>query len=110
MVRARLATLIRYLSNDRHRLRMLAFIDDESADVATFVIQGLGHQSYSTTSDQAIRNGLGQELVAPGAGEDARARHVGVTWVAAIAKAKDAPPWQKTAARWWMEQGPSITS
>jgi hypothetical protein len=38
---------------------MLAYVDDESDDVATFVIQGLGHQSYSTTSDQAIRNGLG---------------------------------------------------
>jgi hypothetical protein len=39
---------------------MLAFIDDKSDDVAAFVIHGLGHQSYSTTPDQAIRNGLGK--------------------------------------------------
>ena len=57
---ARLATLIHYLRNDSHRPRMLAFIDDKADDVATFVIQGLGNQSYSTTSDQAIRNGLGK--------------------------------------------------
>jgi hypothetical protein len=38
-MRARLATLIRYLSNDSHRLRMLAFIDDTSDDIATFVIR-----------------------------------------------------------------------
>jgi hypothetical protein len=34
-MRARLATPIRYLSNDSHRLRMLAFIDGKSDDVAT---------------------------------------------------------------------------
>jgi hypothetical protein len=55
-MRARLATLVRYLSNESPGLGMLAFIDDKSDDVATFVLEGLGHQSYSTTSDQAIRN------------------------------------------------------
>jgi hypothetical protein len=39
---------------------MLTFIDDKSEDVATFVLQVLGHQSYSTPSDQAVRNGLGK--------------------------------------------------
>jgi hypothetical protein len=69
-IRARLTTLIRYLSNDSHRLCMLAFVDHKSDDVATCVIQGLGHQSYSTTSDQAIRNGLGK--MAPGSGRRVR--------------------------------------
>jgi hypothetical protein len=44
------ATLIRYLSNDSHRLRMLAFIDDKADDVAIFVIQRLGHQSCGKVS------------------------------------------------------------
>jgi hypothetical protein len=55
---ARPATLICYLSNDPHRLRMLPFVDDKSEDVGTYISQGLGHQSYSPTSDQALRNAL----------------------------------------------------
>jgi hypothetical protein len=57
-MRARLATLLRYLSNDTDRLRLLPFVDDKSDNVGTFVSQGLGHQSYSPMSDQAIRNAL----------------------------------------------------
>jgi hypothetical protein len=56
-MRARLTTPVRYLSNHSHRLRMLAFIDDKSNDVATFVIQGLGHPSYSTTSTRRSATG-----------------------------------------------------
>jgi hypothetical protein len=37
---------------------MLPFVDDESNDVGTFISRGLGNQSYSHTSDQAIRNSL----------------------------------------------------
>jgi hypothetical protein len=57
-MRARLAILIRYLSNDTHRLRVLPFADDKSDDVGTSISQGLGHQSYSPTSDQALRDAL----------------------------------------------------
>jgi hypothetical protein len=92
------ATLIRCLSKDSHRLRILAFIHDKSDDVATFVIQGLGHQSNSTTSDQAIRNGLGK-FWSP----RERAKMYALSMssspdLLAIAKAKDAPAWQKAGA------------
>ena len=56
-MRARLATVIRYLSNDSHSLRMLAFIDDKSDDVATFRDPGPRPPELHTTRDPAIRNG-----------------------------------------------------
>jgi hypothetical protein len=105
-----LATLIRYLSNHTHWLRMLPFVDDKSDDVGTFISQGLGHQSYSPTSDQAIRNAL-EKTWSPR--ERAKMYALGMPGspgILAISKAKDAPAWQKAAARWWMEQGPAITS
>jgi transcriptional regulator with XRE-family HTH domain len=109
-MRARLATLARYLSNDTHRLRMLGLVDDKSDDVATVVIQGLGHLSYSPTSDQAVRNALGKEWSPR---ERAKMYALGMSGspgLLAISKAKDAPLWQAAAARWWLEQGPAITS
>jgi hypothetical protein len=57
---------------------MPAYVDDESDDVSTFVIQGLGHQSYSTTSDQAIR--LGSTTSGrPGSGRRCAPWHVRLT-------------------------------
>jgi len=109
-MRARLATLARYLSNDSHRLRMLNFIEDKSDDVATYVVQGLGHLSYSPTSDQAVRNSL-EKSWSPR--ERAKMYALGMSGspgLLAIAKAKDVPRWQQSAARWWLEQGPAVTA
>jgi hypothetical protein len=50
-----------------HRLRMLPFVDDKSDDVGTFTSQGVGHQSYSPTSDHGLRNALGKTW-SPGGG------------------------------------------
>jgi hypothetical protein len=75
-----------------------------------FVIQGLGHGSYSTTSDQAIRNGLGK--IWPRR-EQAKMYALGMSGspgLLAIPRAKIPPAWQKVDARWWIEQGPAITS
>jgi hypothetical protein len=70
-MRARLATLIRYFSNDTHRLRMLPFVDDKSDDVDTFISQGLGHQSYSLRS--CVPQRPREDMVSARKGEDVRA-------------------------------------
>ena len=57
-LRVRLATLVRYLCDDSHRLRMLPLVDDPVESVAIPVIQGLGHLSFSLSSDQQVRAAL----------------------------------------------------
>ena len=92
---ARPATLIRCLSNDTHRLRMLPFVDDKSDDVSTFISQALGHQSYSPASDQALRNAL-EKTWSPR--ERAKMCALGLSGspgLVAIHKARDAPACQK---------------
>jgi hypothetical protein len=109
VMRARMALLIWYLSNDSHGLRMLAFVDDKSDDVAPFVLQ-LGHRSYSTISDQAISNGLGKTCSPR---ERAKMYALGISGspgLLAIANVKDAPAWRKAGARWWLEPVPAMTS
>jgi hypothetical protein len=107
-MRAPLATLIRYLSNDTHPLRMLPFVDHKSDDLGTFISQGVGHESYSPASDQALLNAI-EKTCSPL--ERARMYALGMSGSAGLlAKAKDAPARQKGAARWWLEQGPAITS
>ena len=54
-LRVRLATLVRYLCDDSHRLRMLPLVGDPVESVAVPVIQGLGHLSFSPISDQQVR-------------------------------------------------------
>ncbi len=109
-IRSRLSTLVRYLSDDSHRMRMLAFVDDASDDVATPMVQGIGHLSYSAMSDQAIRNSLGSEWSRR---ERAKMYALGMSGspgLLAITKSSSAAPWQQAAARWWIEQGPAIHS
>jgi hypothetical protein len=58
------------LPQQRHpRAADAAFADDKPDDTGTFISQGLGHQSYSPTYDQAAPQRLRQDLaVVDGAG------------------------------------------
>jgi transcriptional regulator with XRE-family HTH domain len=109
-MRTRAATLVRYLSTDVHRMRMLTLIDHPVDDIAAPVIQGLGHMAPTPLADQALRNSLGKEWSMR---ERAKVYALGMTGsagLAAILKANDGPEWQKSAARWWTRQGPAIRS
>ncbi len=107
-IRARFSTLVRYLSEDSHRMRMLAWVDDPSDDVAFPVVQGLGHLTYNAVTDQALRNSLRREW-----SERERAKMYalgmsGSPGLRPISKASDAPEWQRMAARWWLDHGSAI--
>jgi hypothetical protein len=109
-IRSRLSTLVRYLSDDTHRMRMLALAEDASDEVATPVVQGLGHLSYSAMSDQAIRNSLGSEWSRR---ERAKMYALGMSdspGLISIVKSSSAVAWQQAAARWWLAQGPAVAS
>lgn len=109
-IRARLSTLVRYLSDDSHRMRMLPFADDPSDDVAAPMVQGIGHQTFSAMSDQAIRNSLGRDWSPR---ERAKMYALGMSGspgLLSLTKSTSSVPWQQAAARWWIEQGPAITS
>lgn len=107
-IRGRLSTLIRYLSDDSHRMRMMTFVDDASDEVATPMVQGIGHLTLSAMSDQAIRNSLGS---AWSRRERAKMYALGMSaspGLLGITKSSTATSWQKSAARWWIEQGSAI--
>lgn len=107
-MRTRSATLVRYLSTDAHRLRMLALIDHPVDDISAPIAQGLGHMSPTPLADQALRNSLGKEWSLR---ERAKVYALGMTGsdgLQAIVRSTDAPDWQKSAARWWSAQGPAI--
>ena len=106
--RVRAATLVRYLSTDVHRMRMLGFLDHPLDELAAPIIQGIGHLRMTPLSDQALRNSLGKEWSMR---ERARMYALGMTGspaLPAIARSSDAPEWQRSAARWWIAQGPAI--
>lgn len=108
-IRSRLSTLVRYLSDDSHRMRMLAFIGDLSDEVATPMIQGIGHLARSGMSDQILRNSLGNEWSRR---ERAKMYALGMSGspgLSGITKSSTAAAWQQSAARWWIEQGSAIT-
>lgn len=107
-IRARFSTLVRYLSDDSHRMRMLPFVDDPSDEVASPIAQGVGHLTLNAMSDQALRNSLGKEWSKR---ERAKMYALGMSGspgLAAITRSRTAPEWQQAAARWWLEQGPAI--
>ena len=102
------ATLVRYLSSDTHRMRMLRHLDDHDPDVGTPIAQALGHLSFSQLSDQALRRSLGSERTAR---ESAKLYALGMTGspgLSAIARSGEAPDWQRAGARWWIAGGPAI--
>ena len=109
-VRVRAATLVRYLSNDTHRMRMLGYLDDPDQDVATPIGQALGHLTFTAFTDQALRSSLSGEGTAA---EQAKLYALGMTGspgLEAITRSTTSPPWQKSAARWWIATGPAIRS
>jgi hypothetical protein len=107
-VRARAATTIRYLAEDEHRLRLLHWLQDPDPDVAAPIAQTIGHLTYATVSDQALRQALGPEFSIV---ERARMYGLGMSGSAglrAINRSTSAPAWQKAAARWWITMGPAV--
>ncbi len=107
-MRLRMATLVRYLSDETHRLRMLGLLDDADEAVRAPLIQGVGHLPLSPTSDHVLRASLGQEW---SLGERAKMYALGMSGSPAlplIAASASAPPWQRAAARWWHAQGPAL--
>ncbi|HET7532264.1 MAG TPA: hypothetical protein VFJ83_03880 [Nocardioidaceae bacterium] len=108
LVRTRAATLVRYLSGDTHRLRMLGLVDDSSDHVGTVIAQGIGHMTFTAFSDQVIRASLKDEWSPR---ERAKMYALGMSGspgLETILRSGQAPEWQKTAARWWVSQGPAV--
>ncbi len=108
-LRARAATVIRYLSDDVHRLRILKFVVDDDEAVAVPMIQALGHMGFNELSDQALRTSLDDEWSMR---ERAKLYALGMTGspgLRTISRSPVAPAWQKAAARWWTNQGPAVT-
>ena len=107
-VRVRAATLARYLSDDSHRLRMLGLINDPVEEVGTFVAQGVGHMTFTAFSDQVIRSSLREQWSAR---ERAKMYALGMSGspaLEAIVRSRQSPEWQRTAAQWWLAQGPAV--
>jgi hypothetical protein len=108
LVRVRAATLARYLSSDSHRLRMLRFVEDHDDHVGTVIVQGIGHMTFTVFSDQVIRASLKEEWSPR---ERAKIYALGMSGspgLQAILRSGQAREWQKTAARWWIAQGPAV--
>jgi hypothetical protein len=108
VVRARAATLARYLSSDVHRLRMLRFIEDPDDQVGAVIAQAIGHMTFTDLSDQVIRAALKDEWSPR---ERAKMYALGMTGSPAletIIRSSHAPEWQRVAARWWVSQGPAV--
>ena len=108
VLRGRAATLARYLSEDVHRLRMLRYVDDPDVVVASALVQGVGHLSFTPFSDQAIRSSLGEE---PSRRERAKMYALGMSGSPALevlARSGSTPEWQRAAAQWWIAQGPAL--
>jgi transcriptional regulator with XRE-family HTH domain len=107
-VRVRAAILERYLGGEAHRLRMLGFVEDRSEEVAAPIVQGVGHLSFATLSDQAIRSSLNDEWSPR---ERAKMYALGMSAspvLESLAHARNAPAWQREAAQWWLSQGAAI--
>jgi transcriptional regulator with XRE-family HTH domain len=107
-MRARAATLVRYLSGDDHRMRMLAFLDHPLEDVAVPITQGLGHLSFTALSDQALRNTLQREWSPRGRAKMYALGMTGSPALQILVRSTSAPGWQVQAARWWLAHGSAI--
>lgn len=109
-LRARAASLAGYLAHDVHRLRVLRLADDADDQVATHLLQALGHMTSTHLADHALRTSLkDQETMR----ERAKVYALGMSGspgLRSIARSSTAPHWQRSAARWWLEQGPALRS
>lgn len=107
-VRVRAATLVRYLSTDAHRMRMLRFLEDPDKGVVVPIGQAFGHLAFTEYSDQVLRSSLAA-VQTPS--EKAKLYALGMTGspgLETILRSATAPDWQKSAARWWLARGPAI--
>lgn len=108
LARARAATLVRYLGEDEHRMRMLRVLDDPDDAVAGPVVQGIGHLRFADFSDQAVRATLQRDWSPR---ERAKMYALGMSGspgLDALARSSRAPAWQREAATWWLEAGPAV--
>jgi hypothetical protein len=107
-LRGRLATLVRYVSDDSHRARLVPLLDDPAEAVSITAAQTLGHLSFNETSDQVTRKSLVDRWSER---ERAKMYALGMTGSPALgqlARSGSAPGWQRDAARWWLEIGPAV--
>ena len=89
-------------------MRMLKFVADSDRDVVIVIAQGLGHLRFNQFSDQVLRGSLSRTSSVT---ERAKMYALGMTGSPAmqhIVKSPQAPEWQKSAARWWLQHGPAI--
>jgi hypothetical protein len=107
-VRRRAATLVRYLGEDTHRLRMLGLVDDPDEAVGAVLVQGVGHLPYTPFSDQIIRASLGEQPSSLERGKMYALGMSGSPGLHGIVRSSTAPPWQRAAAGWWIRQGPAL--
>jgi hypothetical protein len=110
VARQRAAVLVRYLSTDVHRLRMLGFVEDRQSAVSTALVQGVGHMTFTDFSDQVIRSSLRPEWSPL---ERAKMYALGMTGSPALTtltRSPNTPAWQKDAATWWLTQGAAVRS
>lgn len=107
-VRVRAATLVRYLSRDAHRLRMLPLIEDPEETVATAIVQGIGHMTFSAFSDQVIRSSLKETWSQLERGKMYALGMSGSPGLESIVRSRQSPEWQRSAATWWISQGPAV--
>ncbi|HEX6877422.1 MAG TPA: hypothetical protein VF165_17330 [Nocardioidaceae bacterium] len=107
-VRMRAATLAGYLTSDTHRLRTLRFLEDRSEYVARVLTQAVGRMTFTDFSDQVVRASLREEWSPR---ERAKMYALGMSGspaIETIAQSTQAADWQRTAAQWWLSQGPAI--
>ncbi|MGH3509913.1 MAG: hypothetical protein ACRDPI_06745 [Nocardioidaceae bacterium] len=110
IVRVRAATLVRYLGDPGHRMRMLPLLADPNEEVAVAIAQAIGHLPFAATSDQVLRASLGSERTTR---HTARVYALGMTGspgLVALVGSSTTPGWLRGAAQWWMDLGPGIFS
>jgi hypothetical protein len=108
LVRRRAATLVRYLGEETHRLRMLGLVDDADEVVGAALVQGVGHLPFTPFSDQVIRASLGEQPSSLERGKMYALGMSGSPGLHGIVRSSTAPPWQRAAAGWWIRQGPAL--
>jgi hypothetical protein len=107
-IRGRLATLVRYLSIDVHRLRLVDLLDDPADEVAIQAAHAIGHLRLNVVSDQALRNSLARDWSPR---QQARMYALGMSGspvLGLLAASSNAPDWQRAAASWWLRSGSAI--
>jgi transcriptional regulator with XRE-family HTH domain len=107
-IRGRLATLERYLAEERHRMRLLSVIDDPAEGVAIPAAHALGHLRLNVMCDMALRNSMGRNWSNR---EQAKMYALGMSGspvLPLLAESRDAPEWQRVAARWWCHHGSAV--